>query len=136
VGALLTGAALRVDHRTGGVLGQPRVQPGPPDHPVGLLAGLSDDTADDLLDEIRVDSGALEHLTLRETEESGGVHAGEPALPLAEWGADGIDDHGGAHGAKLEHVLVVHKQACITPEIAEKRTRNPFPRFREYVVSG
>ena len=36
------------------------------------------------------------------------LHAGEPALPLAEGGADGVDDHGGTHGTKLEHVLVRH----------------------------
>ena len=40
-----------------------------------------------------------------EPEQHGGVHAGEPALALAEGGADGVDDHGVAHGAKLEHVL-------------------------------
>ena len=40
-----------------------------------------------------------------EPEQHGGVHAREPALALAEGGADGVDDHGVAHGAKLEHVL-------------------------------
>jgi hypothetical protein len=39
-------------------------------------------------------------------DQDGGVHAGEPALPLAEGSADGVDDHGVAHGRKLEHVLV------------------------------
>jgi hypothetical protein len=36
------------------------------------------------------------------------VHAGQPTLALAEGGADGVDDHGGAHGRKLEHVLVAN----------------------------
>ncbi len=92
--------------------------------------------ADDLLDQLGVHAGPLEHLALRETEEYGGVDAREPALPLAEWGADGIDDHGGAHGAKLEHVLVRHKRDLgHAAEITKTPTRNPFPRFREYVVS-
>ena len=56
--------------------------------------------ADDLLDQLRVDPGAAQHLGLGEPEQDGGVHAGEPALPLAERGADGVDDHGVAHGRK------------------------------------
>ena len=58
---------------------------------------------------------ALEHLGLHEPEEHGGVHAGEPALALAEGSADGVDDHGGAHGGKLEHVLVRHKRPGSPP---------------------
>ena len=94
-----------------GVLGQPGVQPGAADHVVGLLAGLGDAAADDLLDQLRVDAGAAQHLGLGEAQQHGGVHAREPALPLAERGADGVDDHGVAHGSqKLEHVLVSGKR--------------------------
>ena len=121
VGALLAGAALRVDRGAAGVLREAGVQPGAADHVVGLLTGLGDAAADDLLDEVGVDAGALEHLALREPEEYGGVHAREPALPLAEGGADGVDDHGGAHGAKLEHVLVRHKR----PASRRRITKTP-----------
>ena len=107
VGGLLPRAALRVDHGPAGVLRQPGVQPGPPHHPVGLLAGLGDAAGDDLVDQIGVDPGAGEHLAHRVADQDGGVHAGQPALPLAEGRADGVDDHRGAHGTKLEHVLIL-----------------------------
>ena len=105
VRGLLARAALRVDDGAGGVLGEAGVQPGAAHRAVGLLTGLGDDAADDLLDQVRVDPGAPQHLGLGLTQQHRGVHAGEPALPLAEGGADGVDDHGVAHGPKLEHVL-------------------------------
>ena len=37
------------------------------------------------------------------------VFYSEDAVPLADRRADSVDDHGGAHGSKLEHVLVLHK---------------------------
>ncbi len=82
------------------------MQPGAADHVVGLLAGLGDDAADDLLDELGVDAGALEHLALDEPEQLARVHAGEASAALAERGADSVDDHGVSHGTKLEHVLI------------------------------
>ena len=66
--------------------------------PLDCSPGLGHDAADDLLDEVRVDARATQHLHLGLAEEDGGVHAREPALPLAEGGADGVDDHGVAHG--------------------------------------
>ena len=68
------------------------MQPRAAHHVVGLLAGLGDHAADDLLDERGVDPGALEHLALDETEQLTGVDAGEAASTLAERGADGVDD--------------------------------------------
>jgi len=106
VRGLLAGPALRVDRGRTGVLGEPGMQPGPAHHVVGLLARLGDAPADDLLDQLGVDPGAREHLTLRKAEQYGGVHACQPALALAEGRADGVDDHWSAHGRKLEHVLV------------------------------
>ncbi len=106
VGGLLSRTALRVHGRRAGGLGEPGVQPGASDHVVGLLAGLGDDAADDLLDELGVDAGTLEHLALDEPEQLARVHAGEAATALAERGADSVDDHGVSHGTKLEHVLI------------------------------
>ena len=63
--------------------------------------------ADDLLDQLGVDAGALEHLALHEAEQLSGVYAGEAAVALAERGADSIDDDGVSHGTKLEHVLIL-----------------------------
>ena len=82
------------------------MQPGAAHHVVGLLTGLRDDAADDLLDQLRVDARALEHLALDEPEQLTGVHAGEAAVALAERGADSVDDHGVSHAPKLEHVLI------------------------------
>ena len=99
VGRLLAGAALGVDDGAAGVLGESLVEPGAAHHVVGLLAGLGDAAADDLLDQLRVDARAPEHLLLHEAEQLRRVQPGEPALALAERCADGIDDHGVAHGA-------------------------------------
>jgi hypothetical protein len=75
-----------------------RVQPRPAHHAVGLLAGLRHDAADDLLDQLGIDPGPGQHLTLGLAQERGGVEAGEPAVALAERGADGVDDHRSTHG--------------------------------------
>ena len=107
VGRLLARAALGVDDGAAGVLGEPGVQPGAAHHAVGLLAGLGHHAADDLLDQLGVDPGAGEDLALGLAEQGGGVQAGEPAVALAERGADGVDDHRGAHGSKVERVLVL-----------------------------
>ncbi len=64
--------------------------------------------ADDLVDQLGVEPGAGEDLTHRMADEHGRVHAGQPALPLAEGSADGVDDDRSTHGTKLEHVLVSH----------------------------
>ena len=53
VRGLLARAALGVDRGGAGALGEPGVQPGAADHVVGLLAGLGDAAADDLLDQRR-----------------------------------------------------------------------------------
>ena len=99
VRGLLARAALGVDRGGAGALGEPGVQPGPADHVVGLLTGLGDAAADDLLDQLRVDARrARSTSACAKPEQRGGVHAREPALPLAERGADGVDDHGVAHG--------------------------------------
>ena len=111
---LLAGAALGVDRGRAGGLGEPGVQPGAADHVVGLLAGLGDAAADDLLDQLGVDAGALEHLALDEPEQLARVDAGEAAVALAEGGADSVDDHGVSHGTKLEHVLIFGNVAPIS----------------------
>ena len=106
VRGLLARAALGVHGGGTGALGEPGVQPGPADHVVGLLTGLGDAAADHLVDQLRIDAGAAQHLGLGEAQQRRRVHAREPAVPLAERRADGIDDHGVAHGQKLELVLV------------------------------
>ena len=122
VRGLLARAALGVDGGGAGALGEPGVQPGPADHVVGLLTGLGDAAADHLVDQLRVDPGAAQHLGLGEAQQRRRVHAREPAVPLAERRADGVDDHGVAHGT-------------------ETRTRSCFGQgrhfrtYREYVTS-
>jgi hypothetical protein len=109
VGGLLPRAALGVDHGAAGVLRQPGVQPRAPHHAVGLLTGLGDTPGHDLLDELGVETGPREDLAHGVADENRGMHAGQPALPLAEGGADGVDDHWSAHETKLEHVLIRNK---------------------------
>ena len=62
---LLRGAALGVDRGRAGLPRQPAAEPGGAGDAVGLLAGLGDAAADDLLDKQRVDAGALENGRLR-----------------------------------------------------------------------
>ena len=97
VGGVLGRAALGVDGGGPGALGEPRVQPGPADHVVGLLAGLGDAAADHLVDEVRVDAGPVEDGLLGRAEQLAGVQAGQPAAPAAERGADCLDDDRVAH---------------------------------------
>ena len=97
VGRLLGRAALGVDRGGAGVLRQPGVQPGPADmsldcspacvtHPPTTCSTSSGSTP------------ARRGPHLGEAQQHRGVHAREPAVPLAEGRADGIDDHGVAHG--------------------------------------
>ena len=131
MGGLLGRGALGVDHGRRGVVGQPGMHPGAADHVVGLLAGLGDAAADDLVDQLGVDAGALEHLDLCGAEQHGGVYAGQPALALAEGGADGFDDDWVTHGTKLEHVLIPDK---VKRASTRKKSGVPFRTNRWYVT--
>ncbi len=144
----LARAALGVDHGAAGVLGKSGVQPGAAHHAVGLLTGLGDAAADDLLDEVGVEPGAPDHLGLGEPEQDGRVDAGQPALALAEGSADGFDDDGVAHGPmvpqELEHVLCfdrLNNRVSTGSTTGSRhgrppsRMRNPFLTYRQYVVS-
>ena len=60
--------------------------------------GLGDAAADDLLDEGRVDAGALEQPDLDGAEGLRGMQAGQPAASLADRSTDCLDDYWCAHG--------------------------------------
>ncbi len=81
-----------------GVLGEPGVQPGRADHVVGLLAGLGDAAADDLVDQLRVDPGPLGAAPAGLSPAARPRAARQPAVALAERRADGVDDHRRTHG--------------------------------------
>ncbi len=57
-----------------------------------LLADLGDAAADDVVDPLGVDAGALDERRQGVAEEVGRVPAGERALALADRRADGVDD--------------------------------------------
>ena len=86
-----------VDRRATGVPGETGVQPGPAHHVVGLLAGLRDAAADELLDRVGGDAGPLDHLGLRRTQELGRVQAGQSAVALADRRPGRFDDDGLSH---------------------------------------
>src|SRR3546814_7608864 len=92
------------------------MHPGPAHHVVGLLTGLGDAAADDLVDELRVDAGALEHLHLCGAEQLGRVQTREPSPALALRRTHCFDDDWLAHG-------------CLTgvrlTDVTESRTRSP-----------
>ena len=73
-------AALAVDGGGADVLGQSRGQPGHPGDVVGLLAGLGDAAADDLLDLAGVDAGPLDERLLNGAQKFGGMQAGQPSI--------------------------------------------------------
>ncbi len=104
---LLAAAALAVDGRRADVLGQAGGQPGDPGDVVGLLAGLRDAAADDLLDVAGVDAGLLDQRLLRRAQQLGRVQAGQPSVSLADGAAGGFDDDRVTHSVRLEHVSLL-----------------------------
>ena len=98
---LLGRAALAVDRRRRHLVGEPLLEPRRPGDVGGLLAGLGDAAADDLLHRRRVDAGPLDQFDLGGTEEGGGVGTREPAVPLADGRAHRLDDHCLSHVATL-----------------------------------
>ncbi len=98
---LLSRTALAVDGRGAHLPGEAGVQPRGARDVVRLRAGLGDAAADDLFDEGRIDPGALDDSALGGTEDFRSVQAREPSTPLADRGADGLDDDWGAHGGLL-----------------------------------
>jgi hypothetical protein len=62
---------------------------------------LRDATADDLVDQTRLDAGAVDHRELHGAQDLGRLHAGEPAVALPDRGPDGFDDDRRAHGVLL-----------------------------------
>ena len=111
VGRLLRGAALRVDGRACRLLGEAREQPGPAYERAGLLAGLRDAAADDLLDEAGVDAGAVEQRAVRRPRVSWACRpARKPRrLPIGVRTASTITGLPHA-GLKVEHVLIWRKR--------------------------
>ena len=98
--ACCAAAALGVDGRGAGVLRQPGVQPGRPGDVVGLLAGLGDAAADDLLDQSPASMPARSSTPLcAAPSSSAACRPDSHAVALADRGAGGFDDHRVTHGS-------------------------------------
>ncbi len=86
---LLARSALRVDGRGADLVGRADRQPRVAHQVAGLLAGLGDAAADDLLDVVHADPGALEHALQRQRQQFGGVESVQPPdarLPPSDGG--------------------------------------------------
>ena len=85
---LLRGSALGVDGRRRRFVREPGEQPRLARDVAGLLTGLRDASADDLLDERRVDARTLHDLDLRRGQQLGRVQSGQPAVATSDRCAD------------------------------------------------
>ena len=108
VDRLLRRAALPVDRGGRHVLGQPGADPRVAGHVGRLLAHLGHAAADDVVDPLGIDPGALDELGQREAEEIGGVPPRQPSLALADRRAEGVDDDRftWSHPSRLSDVRV------------------------------
>jgi hypothetical protein len=108
VHGLLGAAALAVDGRGRDRLGQPGGE-----HRVArgvhrLLGDLVDAAADDVVEALGVDARALDERAQRPGEQVDGVDGVQRALAglaPADRGADGVDDHGFAHGVRSSPMI-------------------------------
>ncbi len=99
VDGLLGRPAGAVDRGAGGGVRQPGVQPGVAGDVVGLLAGLGDAAADDLLHPAGGDAGPLQQTLLGEPEEFRRVEPGQDTPAPADRCPRGFDDDGLGHGS-------------------------------------
>src|SRR6185503_5416175 len=90
---LLRRTALPVDAGRGHAPRQPGRDPGVARDVAALLAGLRDASAHDVVDNRGIEVVAITHGAQHETEQIGGMPAGERALALAESGARAVDDY-------------------------------------------
>jgi hypothetical protein len=58
-----------------------------------LIPDLGDTAPDHVVDDLRIDPRPLDERAQHDRGEVGGVHAGQPAVPLAHGGADRLHDH-------------------------------------------
>ena len=91
---LLRRAALPVDARRRDAPRQSGRDPGVAGDVAALLARLGDAAADDVVDQRGIEVVAVDHRAQHETEQIGGVPAGERTLALPESGARAVDDDG------------------------------------------
>jgi hypothetical protein len=117
VGGLLRRAALAVDRRAPGAVGEPGVQPGRTGDVERLLAGLGDAAPDHLLDPGRVETGALDHSALRGAQQFHGVQGRQDAAAAPDRGPHGLDDH------RLTHVA----SPLSVGAVEQTRTRSSYP---------
>ena len=82
-------------------LGEPGGEGGVAAHVHGLVPHLHDAAHDHVLDQLRVEAGALDQSVQRERGEIDGVDVLERAVPPPLGGADGVDDDGRGHGSLL-----------------------------------
>ena len=97
VGGLLAGAALAVDRRAGHLLRPAGGEDGVAGDVHALLADLHHAAHHDVVDDRRIDAGAVDERLERLGGEVDRVPVLELAVALAERGADGFDDDGGGH---------------------------------------
>lgn len=100
---LLRATALAVDGGGTGGFGQPGVQPCLSCDVPALLAELGDAATDDLLDLIRIQTGACDHRPLNAAEQLGGMQPREPSTAFADGAARRFDDDRITHGAAPLH---------------------------------
>ena len=101
VGGLLARPALAVDGGARDVLGPAGGEHGVAGDVHALLADLHHAAHDDVVDDRRVDAGAVDERLQRLGGEVDRVPVLELAVALPERGADGLDDHGGGHRPSL-----------------------------------
>ena len=94
VHGLLAGAALTVDGGAGHAQRSAGREPRGAADVSRLRADGVEAAEDDVVDDLRVDSGAVEQAGDDLGAEVGRVHGGEGAVLLADGGADGVDDVG------------------------------------------
>ena len=90
-------AALAVDRRRSRAVVDAHREPGVAGDVGGLLAGLGDAAAHELIDLAGFDPVALEQCGLGDREQLRGLGAGEPASAPPDGRADGVDDDGIGH---------------------------------------
>jgi len=101
VRGLLGGAALTVDGGADRRFREPGGEGGVAAHVDCLVPHLHDAAHDHVLDQLRVEAGALDQSVQRERGEINGVDVLERAVPPPLRGADGVDDDGRGHGSLL-----------------------------------
>ena len=117
---LLRGAALRINRRSGDRVRQAGRKPGVSRDVRRLLARLRHATADDLLDQLGLDAGALDHLRLRVGEQLHRVQPRQLPVALADRRSHRLDNDSFRHGCSPSvrmHSTFVWARATLAGEV-------------------